>query len=44
VRVEDEADLARLLDAVRARKGRLIAVSGRRDTLEDLYVREVGGR
>ena len=41
VRVDVEADLARLLDAVRARAGRLIAVAGRRDTLEDLYLREV---
>ncbi len=41
VRVTDESDLGRLIDAVRARGGRLISVSGRRETLEDLYLREV---
>jgi len=41
VQVTDEGDLARLIDSIRAQKGRLIAVSGHRDTLEDLYLREV---
>ena len=44
VRVDTEADLARLLDAVRAHGGSLISVAARRETLEDLYVREVAAR
>jgi len=42
VRVERPEDLDALLDAVRASKGRLISVAPRRETLEDLYLREVG--
>jgi len=42
-RVTTEADLARLLEGVRAEGCRLIAVVPRRDTLEDLYLKEVGG-
>jgi len=44
VRVDGEPDLAKLLDAVRRAGGSLISVAGRRETLEDLYVREVSGR
>ncbi|HZI92641.1 MAG TPA: ABC transporter ATP-binding protein [Patescibacteria group bacterium] len=44
VRVDAEADLQRLLDVVRSSGGRLISVTARRDTLEDLYVREVAAR
>jgi ABC-2 type transport system ATP-binding protein len=44
VRVTSEADLGRLLEAIRARGGSLIAVTPRRDTLEDLYLKEVAGR
>jgi ABC-2 type transport system ATP-binding protein len=43
VRVKSEADLARLLEAVRGAGGRLIAVVPHRDTLEDLYLKEVAG-
>jgi hypothetical protein len=32
------------MDAIRAGGGSLISVSARRETLEDLYVREVSGR
>ena len=44
VRVHSEADLAGLLEAVRQAGGRLISVVPRRDTLEDLYLKEVSGR
>lgn len=44
VRVEAEPDLDRLLDAVRNRHGRLISVAARRETLEDMYLREVAPR
>ena len=44
VAVHQEAALARLLDAIRTGGGSLISVSARRETLEDLYVREVSGR
>ncbi len=44
VRVDAEADLSRLIDALRRRGGALISVAGRREALEDLYVREVAGR
>jgi len=43
-RVTSEADLARLLDAIRAKSGVLISVVPRRDTLEDLYMKEVAKR
>ncbi len=43
VRVDAEPDLARLLDAVKAAGGRLISVAARRETLEDIYVKEVAG-
>jgi len=44
VRVASEPDLDRLLQAIRGSSGRLISVSARRETLEDLYLREVSGR
>jgi len=44
VRVGSEPDLDRLLEAIRASSGSLISVAGRRETLEDLYLREVSGR
>ena len=43
VRVDVESALTRLLDSVRTRGGHIIAVAGRRETLEDLYLREVAG-
>ncbi|HEY3175601.1 MAG TPA: ABC transporter ATP-binding protein [Candidatus Polarisedimenticolia bacterium] len=44
VRVDVQADLMRLLDAVRTAGGTLISVAARRETLEDLYLREVASR
>ena len=44
VRVEREPDLDALLDSLRAASGRLISVAARRETLEDIYLREVAGR
>ncbi len=44
VRVATEPDLDRLLFAIRGGSGRLISVAARRETLEDLYLREVSGR
>ncbi|HKY32175.1 MAG TPA: ABC transporter ATP-binding protein [Candidatus Polarisedimenticolia bacterium] len=44
VKVAGPAELEGLLDALRSAGARLIAVTPRRDTLEDLYLREVGGR
>lgn len=44
VRVDDEPGLSRLIDAVREAGGRLISVTARRETLEDLYVREIAPR
>jgi ABC-2 type transport system ATP-binding protein len=44
VRVASQEGLDRLLEAIRAGGARLISVSARRDTLEDLYLREVAGR
>ncbi|MBI3449189.1 MAG: ABC transporter ATP-binding protein [Acidobacteria bacterium] len=41
VRVTTEGELAALLERVRARGGVLISVMPRRDTLEDLYLKEV---
>ena len=41
VRVKEEAGLTRLLDAVRASGGTLISVAARRETLEDIYMKEV---
>ena len=41
VRVNSEADLSRLITSVRESKGTLISVSGHRETLEDIYLREV---
>lgn len=43
-RVHSEEDLAGLLQALQAARGRLISVAPRRDTLEDLYLKEVSGR
>ena len=43
-RVRSEGELDRLLEAVRSAGGRLIAVVPRRDTLEDLYFKEVSAR
>jgi ABC-2 type transport system ATP-binding protein len=43
-RVTTQEDLDRLLEAIRSARGRLISVGARRDTLEDLYLREVAGR
>jgi ABC-2 type transport system ATP-binding protein len=43
VRVSSEQELDRLLEAIRSAGARLIAVAARRDTLEDLYLREVAG-
>ena len=43
-RVHTEGDLARLIEAVRASGGTLIAAVPRRDTLEDLYMKEVAER
>jgi len=40
-RVRTEEDLGALLEAVRAKGGKLIAVVPHRDTLEDLYLKEV---
>jgi ABC-2 type transport system ATP-binding protein len=44
VRVHSEADLAGILEAIRGGGGKLIAVVPHRDTLEDLYLKEVSGR
>jgi len=44
VAVHDEKVLSKLLDSIRTQGGRLISVSARRETLEDLYVKEVSGR
>ena len=44
VRVDQERDLNRILEAVKGSGGTLISVSPRRETLEDLYVREVASR
>ena len=44
VRVDKERDLTLVLDAVKGAGGTLIAVSPRRETLEDLYLREVAVR
>ena len=44
VRVDQESDLNRVLDAVKGSGGTLISVSPRRETLEDLYLREVAAR
>ncbi len=41
VRVTEEAGLTRLLDAVKASGGTLISVAARRETLEDIYMKEV---
>ncbi|MFQ5701352.1 MAG: ABC transporter ATP-binding protein [Acidobacteriota bacterium] len=41
VEVRHEEDLARLIDALRASGGKLISVVGRRETLEELFLREV---
>src|SRR5262245_39233991 len=41
VRVDHERDLNRVLEAVRGAGGTLISVAPRRETLEDLYLREV---
>jgi ABC-2 type transport system ATP-binding protein len=43
-RVHSESDLAALLEAVRSAGGVLISVVPRRDTLEDLYLKEVSAR
>lgn len=43
VRVHSEDDLGGLLEAVGRAGGRLISVMPRRDTLEDLYLKEVSG-
>ncbi len=43
VRVDAEPDLSHLLEAVRTAGGKLISVAARRETLEDLFVREVKG-
>jgi ABC-2 type transport system ATP-binding protein len=43
-RVHSEADLSGLLEAIRASGGTLIAVVPRRDTLEDLYLKEVSAK
>ncbi len=42
-RVGSEADLAALLEGLRRAGGSLISVIPRRDTLEDLYLKEVSG-
>ncbi|MGH9866848.1 MAG: ABC transporter ATP-binding protein [Candidatus Polarisedimenticolia bacterium] len=44
LRVGAPQDLDGLLDAARTAGARLISVTPRRDTLEDLYLREVAGR
>ena len=44
VRVDSETDLNRLISALRAAQGSLISVAARRETLEDLYLREVAAR
>jgi ABC-2 type transport system ATP-binding protein len=44
VRVTSEQALASLLESIRASGGTLIAVLPRRDTLEDLYLKEIAGR
>ncbi len=41
VRLHTEADLAAMLEAIRIAGGRLISVVPRRDTLEDLYLKEI---
>ena len=42
LRVADEEALERLIDAVRAKGGRVVGVWPRRETLEDLFLRRVG--
>jgi ABC-2 type transport system ATP-binding protein len=42
LRVADEDALERLIDAVRAKGGRVVGVWPRRETLEDLFLRRVG--
>jgi ABC-2 type transport system ATP-binding protein len=42
LRVADEHALERLIDAVRAKGGRVVGVWPRRETLEDLFLRRVG--
>ena len=43
-RIHSEEGLAAALEALRGAGGRLISVVPRRDTLEDLYLKEVAGR
>ena len=42
LRVGDEDALARLIDAVRGRGSRVVGIWPRRETLEDLFLRQVG--
>lgn len=44
VRVDQERDLNRVLEAVKSSGGSLISVSPRRETLEELYMKEVATR
>jgi ABC-2 type transport system ATP-binding protein len=44
VRVDSEEALSELLELVRAARGKLISVSPHRETLEDLYFREVSSK
>jgi len=43
VRLQSDRDIARLLDVIHRVNGRLVSVSPVRESLEELFVREIGG-
>jgi hypothetical protein len=43
VRLQSDRDIAPLLDVIHRVNGRLVSVSPVRESLEDLFVREIGG-